>query len=198
MAGLRPLPRSTPAGDSNFVGRFIGENMKKYLVLATTLLAAGLSVQSAYAANDWKTFSGLVCQPVGTTTAADLVVNGYGVTNNSATGKQVICPLVQDHENSWDATDVAQIYVGHSAGAIPGSVNCTFYYGTKGAGFVTRNVASPALPANTSQAGSVSVTFNAAPAGGYPGYAIFALCSISSKASINAFWINESGATNIP
>lgn len=172
--------------------------MKNYLVLATTLLAAGLSIHPAYAATDWKTYSGIVCQPIGTTTAADLTVSGFGVTNKSAITQRVICPLVQDHEDGWGAaTNIAQIYLGHSAGAIPGTVDCTFYYGTTGVGFVTKHVALT-IPANTSQAGAASVTFDSAPVGGYPGYAIAAYCSVSSKATVNAFWISESGATNIP
>lgn len=172
--------------------------MKNILVLATTLLAAGLSIHSAHAANDWKTYSGIICQPIGTTTAADLTVSGFGVTNKSAITQRVICPLVQDHEYGWaGATDAAQIYLGHSAGAIPGTVDCTFYYGTTGAGFVTKHVALT-IPANTSQAGSASVIFDSAPPAGYPGFAIFAYCSVSSKATVNAFWINESGATYSP
>lgn len=172
--------------------------MKKSLVLAAGLLAASLG-NPAHAANDWKTYSGLVCQPVGATTAADLTYNGYGVTNKTLSGKQLICPLVQDHDSGWSVTDVATIHVGHSTGAVPGSVSCTFYYGTKDSGFITKAVSSPVLPANSYQAGPVAVIMDAEPATfTAPGFPIFALCSLSSRATINAFWMNEAGVTNTP
>ncbi|MGO4549840.1 hypothetical protein AB4059_01880 [Lysobacter sp. 2RAF19] len=77
----------------------------KLTFVAAALAAAILSVVPARDANAGSNamYAGSGCKVFGTTAWTDLLFGARGISNTSASPKNIICPIVKESEGDWDA-----------------------------------------------------------------------------------------------
>lgn len=173
------------------------------LIASAVIVGALTAGAPAKASDDYKTIDAATCQPYGpNTTASELVYNQLGVANPGVTNESVLCPLTTDGQVAWSSTAgvSAYMFVYYRAGATPGKVACTAFASkaTINAGPVFSVTVNPSanLAANARDylyfyLGETSGTWNTAPT-------LVALCTLTPKAVLGGFSLNETVPTNVP
>jgi hypothetical protein len=107
--------------------------MKLALMPVAMAAVLGMAITSLPAqALEYQAHSGSECKVFGATAWTDLHFSAAGVTNLSATPKNVICPLVKKTSGNWDSaaltpTNAASLHAHIRSGAVASRTVCTVY-----------------------------------------------------------------------
>lgn len=161
--------------------------------LATLAVGGALLATPGVASADYKTGSGGMCQPYGTTTTDDLRYLVNGVTPRYDTDVTILCNLVPDSEYIWyTASTDATAMLHFKAGTADAPVSCTatvgsaYMYGT-----LTYSKATT-IPATLST--TLTISDMLAP-GSYSWAPASITCLLPKRAVLARIVLHEGGAT---
>jgi hypothetical protein len=170
---------------------------------AITLLATGLTTNTAQAVSDAKEISPATCIPYAPsgTVLTDLTVNSTGIYNPGTTIKTVLCPMPRDSETNYSTSSGTSVNYGvwYRVSGGSGRVTCTLYVGSSavdGIAVYTHTVSGPAVGSGARSNMTVS---GAETAGGATiGSPANMICSIYPKTTLGEIFQIENVATNTP
>ena len=166
-----------------------------HFAMLTALVTVTSVVSSPANAADSKSVSPSMCRPLAAPDAQGLVFDTRGVINSSTTNKRILCSMPRDAENAYSPSSSASLTHHFSAGAIDGSVSCTYYLGPVGFPGMVFETYTASASAAAGQKNYKAANITTYPSSWYSG-GTTAVCTLSPKTTLAVFFMTESGPTS--